>query len=45
MAFNIDNFFDIKTEFPYDKEKEAFIKHMDFLKTMSVQKSTLYKTG
>ena len=43
MAFNIDNFFDIKTEFPYDKEKEAFIKHMDFLKTMSVQKSTLYK--
>ena len=43
MAFSIDNFFDIKTEFPYDKEKESFIEHMNFLKTMSVQESTLYK--
>ena len=25
MAFNIDNFFDIKTEFPYDKEKDRTI--------------------
>ena len=43
MAFDIDNFFDIDTKFPYDKEKEAFVEHMDFLKTMSVQESTLYK--
>ena len=43
MAFSIDNFFDIKTEFPYDKEKESFIEHMNFLKSMSVQESTLYK--
>ena len=37
MAFDIDNFFDIDTKFPYDKEKEAFVEHMDFLKTISVQ--------
>ena len=43
MTFEIGNFFDISTEFPYDVEKEEFIKHMDFLKSMSVQESTLYK--
>ena len=43
MTFEIGNFFDISTDFPYDEEKEEFIKHMDFLKSMSVQESTLYK--
>tara|TARA_Y100001973_G_C5193548_1_gene332604 strand:- start:171 stop:1373 length:1203 start_codon:yes stop_codon:yes gene_type:complete len=43
LSFSIDNFFDIKTEFPYDKEKEAFIEHMNVLKSMTVQESTLYK--
>jgi len=43
LTFEIGNFFDISTEFPYDVEKEEFIKHMNFLKSMSVQESTLYK--
>ena len=43
MSFNIDNFFDIETKFAYDDEKQNFIEHMDFLKSMSVQESTLYK--
>ena len=43
MTFQIGNFFDISTDFPYDVEKEEFIKHMNFLKSMSVQESTLYK--
>ena len=40
---NIDKFFDIKTEFNFDKEKENFIKNLDMLKSMSVQEQTLYK--
>ena len=43
MSFNIDNFFDIETKFPYDDEKQNFIEHMDMLKSMTVQESTLYK--
>ena len=43
MSFSVDNFFDINTEFPYDEEKKKFREHMDFLKSMSVQESTLYK--
>ena len=43
MSFSVDNFFDINTEFPYDEEKKKFREHMDFLKSMTVQESTLYK--
>ena len=39
----IDNFFDIETEFNFDKEKELFIENLDMLKSMSVQEQTLYK--
>ena len=39
----IDNFFNIETEFNFDKEKELFIKNLDMLKSMSVQEQTLYK--
>ena len=39
----LDNFFDIETEFNFDKEKELFIKNLDMLKSMSVQEQTLYK--
>ena len=39
----IDNFFDINTEFNFDKEKENFINNLDMLKSMSVQEQTLYK--
>ena len=39
----LDNFFDIETDFNFDKEKESFIKNIDMLKLMSVQESTLYK--
>ena len=39
----LDNFFDIETEFNFNKEKESFINNLDMLKSMSVQESTLYK--
>ena len=39
----LDNFFDIDTEFNFDKEKENFINNLDMLKSMSVQEQTLYK--
>ena len=39
----LDNFFDIETDFNFDKEKESFINNLDMLKLMSVQESTLYK--
>jgi len=39
----LDNFFDIETDFNFDKEKELFINNLDMLKSMSVQESTLYK--
>ena len=39
----LDNFFDIKTDFDFDKEKQNFIDNLDMLKSMSVQESTLYK--
>ena len=39
----IDNFFNIETEFNFDKEKELFIENLDMLKSMSVQEQTLYK--
>ena len=39
----LDNFFNIDTEFNFDKEKELFIKNLDMLKSMSVQEQTLYK--
>jgi len=39
----LDNFFDIDTEFNFDKEKENFIDNLDMLKSMSVQEQTLYK--
>ena len=39
----LDNFFDINTEFNFDKEKELFIENLDMLKSMSVQEQTLYK--
>ena len=39
----LDNFFDIETEFNFDKEKELFIENLDMLKSMSVQEQTLYK--
>ena len=39
----LDNFFDIDTEFNFDKEKESFINNLDMLKSMSVQEQTLYK--
>ena len=39
----IDNFFDIDTEFNFDKEKELFINNLNMLKSMSVQEQTLYK--
>ena len=39
----LDNFFDIETDFNFNKEKENFIKNIDMLKSMSVQESTLYK--
>ena len=31
----IDNFFDIDTEFNFDKEKESFINNLNMLKSMS----------
>ena len=39
----LDNFFNIETEFNFDKEKENFIDNLDMLKSMSVQEQTLYK--
>jgi len=39
----LDNFFDIDTEFNFDKEKENFINNLDMLKSMTVQEQTLYK--
>jgi hypothetical protein len=39
----ISNFFDIDTEFNFEKEKENFINNLDMLKSMSVQEQTLYK--
>ena len=39
----IDNFFDIDTEFNFEKEKQNFINNLDMLKSMSVQEQTLYK--
>ena len=39
----LDNFFNIDTEFNFDKEKENFINNLDMLKSMSVQEQTLYK--
>ena len=39
----LDNFFDIDTEFNFNKEKENFINNLDMLKSMSVQEQTLYK--
>ena len=39
----LDNFFNIDTEFNFNKEKELFIKNLDMLKSMSVQEQTLYK--
>jgi len=39
----IDNFFDIDTEFNFDKEKQSFINNLNMLKSMSVQEQTLYK--
>ena len=39
----LDNFFDIETDFNFDKEKELFIKNLDMLKSMTVQEQTLYK--
>jgi len=39
----INNFFDIDTEFNFEKEKENFINNLDMLKSMSVQEQTLYK--
>ena len=39
----LDNFFDIETEFNFDREKELFIENLDMLKAMSVQEQTLYK--
>ena len=39
----LDNFFNIDTEFNFDKEKELFIENLDMLKSMSVQEQTLYK--
>ena len=38
----IDNFFDIDTEFNFDKEKESFINNLNMLKSMSVHEQTLY---
>jgi len=42
MNNKIDEFFDIK-KFNYDEEKEKFINHMKFLKSMDVFSQTLYK--
>ena len=39
----LDNFFNIDTEFNFDKEKESFIDNLNMLKSMSVQEQTLYK--
>jgi len=39
----IDNFFNIETEFKFDKERELFIENSDMIKTMSVQEQTLNK--
>jgi len=39
----LDNFFDIETDFNFNKEKESFINNLDMLKSLSVQESTLYK--
>ena len=39
----ISNFFDIDTEFNFEKEKKNFINNLDMLKSMSVQEQTLYK--
>ena len=39
----LDNFFDIETDFNFNKEKESFINNLNMLKSMSVQESTLYK--
>ena len=39
----LDNFFNIETEFNFDKEKELFIENLNMLKSMSVQEQTLYK--
>jgi len=43
LGFNIEGFFDISTDFPYDEEKQSFIDHMNSLKEMTVQEQTLYK--
>ena len=39
-----ENFFEDPDKFIYEDEKQKFIEHMNFLKTMSVQESTLYKS-
>ena len=38
-----EQFFDDPDKFIYDKEKKDFINHMNSLKEMSVEESTLYK--
>ena len=45
INMKLDNFFDIETDFNFDKERESFIENLDMLKSMSVQESTLYKKG
>ncbi len=39
----VDMFFQDSTAFDFHKDREAFIKHMDSLKTQGVEESTLYK--
>ena len=40
----LNNFFeDVEEVFDYDVERKAFIDNLDFLKSMSVEESTLYK--
>jgi len=39
----VDMFFQNSTAFDFYKDKESLIKHMDSLKTQSVEESTLYK--
>ena len=37
------NFFDVEDDFNYQKEKQKFIDNMDKLKSMTVERQTLYK--
>ena len=41
----INNFFDIQDEFNFETEKQNFVENLDMLKGMSVQESTLIKSG